>query len=133
ACGKAPAATPPMEAGTDGGPDAPPAVACTRTSGTTVSLRNIGTVNGSAVLATAAPNDPRLFVVEQVGLIRIFDHEHLLPDAFLDISDNSNGPVRAGGEEGLLGLAFHPDYATNHQFYVYYTADNPNGGDPLID
>ncbi|MFX0113107.1 MAG: PQQ-dependent sugar dehydrogenase, partial [Candidatus Hodarchaeota archaeon] len=72
------------------------------------------------------PNDGtnRVFVVEQVGKIHIFNNS---PDAsstkiFLDITDRVS---RVGNEEGLLGLAFHPDYQKNSYFYVYYSAANP--------
>ncbi|HRN19187.1 MAG TPA: PQQ-dependent sugar dehydrogenase [Trueperaceae bacterium] len=61
--------------------------------------------------------DSRLFVVQQGGQIRIVKDGALLKDPFLDISDRT----RSGGERGLLGLAFPPDYATSGHFYVYYT------------
>ncbi|MAT90538.1 MAG: hypothetical protein CMC35_07575 [Flavobacteriaceae bacterium] len=62
--------------------------------------------------------DDRLFVVEQFGRIRILNSDGSInPDPFLDIS----GQISAGGERGLLGLAFHPDYDTNGFFYVNYT------------
>lgn len=72
---------------------------------------------------TAPPGDDRLFVTQRVGVIRILDENRELVDpAFLDITDR----VLAGGiEQGLLGLAFHPDYASNGRFFVYYTA-RPN-------
>jgi glucose/arabinose dehydrogenase len=122
----------------DAGPtaDATPLLPCTTSTGTTVSVHSIGKVNGSAVLATAPVNDGRLFVVEQNGRIRIFKDETLVPTPFLDISDNSNGPVVAGGEQGLLGLAFDPGYATNRYFYVDYTGNNPDTadtGNPWVD
>ena len=63
------------------------------------------------------PDDPRLFIVEQGGVIRIIDSGVVLAAPFLDMS----AQVSTGGnEEGLLGLAFHPDYATNGRFFVYY-------------
>lgn len=61
--------------------------------------------------------DDRLFIVEQNGTIRIVDNGSTLATPFLDISNLTNG----GGERGLLGLAFHPDYETNGFFYVNYT------------
>lgn len=74
------------------------------------------------VYLTAPPADTdRLFVVERAGRIRIIrtsDNTVLAP-AFLDIS----GQVDTSGEGGLLGLAFHPDYASNGFFFVYYTTD----------
>jgi hypothetical protein len=68
---------------------------------------------------TSPPGDDRLFVVERVGVIRILDaNRELLESAFLDLTDR----VLANGiEQGLLGLAFHPEYASNGRFYVYYT------------
>jgi glucose/arabinose dehydrogenase len=65
----------------------------------------------------------RLFVVSQQGQIRVFDNSEstTTSDVFLDISDM----VLYGGEQGLLGLAFHPNFGSNGFFYVDYTADNP--------
>ena len=74
------------------------------------------------VYLTAPAGDPRLFVVEQPGRIRIVKNGQLLPSPFLDISAR----VSYGGERGLLSMAFDPQYATNGFFYVYYTSV-PNG------
>lgn len=64
----------------------------------------------------------RLFVVEQLGVIRILTANNtLLPQAYLDISSQVLTSGRTGDERGLLGLAFHPDYSTNGRFYVYYS------------
>jgi glucose/arabinose dehydrogenase len=114
--------------------DTEPQPPCTTVSGSTVRARKLpGRVNGGAMLVTSPPGDPRLFVVEQRGAIRIYDQERLLAAPFLDISAANGGPVIAGGEQGLLGLAFHPQYATNRQFFVWYTARNPaSGGDPWV-
>ncbi len=68
-------------------------------------------------VAIAQAGDDRLFIVEQGGRIRIFADGALLPGVFLDIS----GRVRYGGEQGLLGLAFHPRYAENGRLFVNYT------------
>lgn len=67
--------------------------------------------------------DERLFVLEQVGRIRIIEDGQLLEQPFLDITDRVGS---SSSEQGLLGLAFHPDYATNGavmqgQFFVNYT------------
>ena len=75
------------------------------------------------MLATSPPNDGRLFVVEQHGRIRIFENEQLKPDAVPRHLDTSLVAARRG-EQGLLGLAFHPNYASNRQFYVFYTTGN---------
>ncbi|HUP30920.1 MAG TPA: PQQ-dependent sugar dehydrogenase [Usitatibacter sp.] len=63
----------------------------------------------------------RLFVVEQGGRVRIVKNGALLATPFLDISAAAGGPVKAGGEQGLLGLAFHPGYLLNGRFFVFYT------------
>lgn len=67
--------------------------------------------------ADANDGTGRLFVVERPGRIRIWDRSQVLTAPFLDIS----ALIAVGGEGGLLGLAFHPDYATNGLFYVHYT------------
>ena len=103
--------------------DTPPLIACTPISGTNITLRPLESVSGVAVLATSPPNDGRLFVLEKQGRIRIYENGTLRSQAFLDISNLSFGN---NGEQGLLGLAFHPNYAVNRQFYVYYTIDNAN-------
>ncbi|MDZ7361664.1 MAG: PQQ-dependent sugar dehydrogenase [candidate division KSB1 bacterium] len=66
----------------------------------------------------------RLFVVEQAGVIRVFDNHAgaTVAPIFLDIRSRVND---SDNEEGLLGLAFHPDYKNNGYFYVNYTANPP--------
>ncbi|MFW9905924.1 MAG: PQQ-dependent sugar dehydrogenase, partial [Candidatus Thorarchaeota archaeon] len=65
----------------------------------------------------------RLFVVEQEGIIYTFNNSKLetSKEVFLDISDK----ILYGGEQGLLGLAFHPNYASNGYFYLNYNSDSP--------
>jgi glucose/arabinose dehydrogenase len=81
----------------------------------------------SAPVALTNAGDDRLFVVEQQGRIRVIDGAgNLQPQPFLDISAR----VKLGGsEEGMLGLAFHPDYAENGQFFVNYIFDPGPGND----
>jgi glucose/arabinose dehydrogenase len=74
------------------------------------------------VFLTAAPgNASHLYVVEQAGTIRAFEATADVASAavFLDVREKVS---RRGQEEGLLGLAFHPEYARNGLFYVYYSA-----------
>ncbi len=73
------------------------------------------------VFATTAPGDDRIFVIERQGIIRIFDPETgtLATDPFLDIRAKTR--ANTGIELGLLGLAFHPGFAENDRFFVYYT------------
>src|SRR5512139_886783 len=68
----------------------------------------------------------RLFVIEKAGRIRIVQDGQLLPQPFLDITDRVGS---GGSEQGLLGLAFHPQYAQNGRFFVNYTDRN---GDTVI-
>jgi len=71
--------------------------------------------------------DDRLFVVERPGLIRVLEGDGtLLAQPFLDIQSQVKA---SASEQGLLGLAFHPDYANNGYFYVYYTRDPGPGLD----
>ncbi|HRI58711.1 MAG TPA: PQQ-dependent sugar dehydrogenase [Saprospiraceae bacterium] len=68
--------------------------------------------------------DSRLFIVEQRGYIWMLDSlGNRLPDTFLNI----DGRVRSGGERGLLGLAFPPDYAQTGYFFVNYTRETDGG------
>ncbi len=69
---------------------------------------------------TAPPDDSRLFILEKGGRIRIVRHDSLLPEPFLDIA----AQVSNGSEQGLLGLAFHPDYASNGRLFIDYTDTN---------
>jgi glucose/arabinose dehydrogenase len=70
----------------------------------------------------AAPGDrERLYVVEQGGTIRVLRNGQLQAAPFLDVS----GRISSGGERGLLGLAFHPQFATNRRLFVNYT--DPQG------
>ena len=66
----------------------------------------------------------RIFVVEQAGIVKVFENSSDIgsADTFLDITDRVRDQ---GNEEGLLGLAFHPEFATNGYFFVDYTASDP--------
>jgi glucose/arabinose dehydrogenase len=71
------------------------------------------------VLLKSAPGDKsRLFVLEQGGTIRVIKDGALEPEPFLDIQSIV---LFNGGEQGLLGLAFHPNYKANGRFFVYYS------------
>lgn len=69
------------------------------------------------VFMTQPLDDGRIFVVEQGGRIRLVKNGTLQTTPFLDITSK----VLSGGERGLLSVAFHPRYAVNHFFYVYFT------------
>jgi hypothetical protein len=88
-------------------------------------LQSITTSLSSPVFMTAAPGDgTRLFVVQKGGSIRIFDVAggSLLTTPFLNISNL----LSTDGERGLLGMAFDSQYASNRQFYVFYTNTSGN-------
>ena len=78
------------------------------------------------LLVVQPPGDSRLFVVEQGGRILIVRNGRVQPRAFLDL----RGRVSRGGEQGLLGLAFHPKFQENGRFYVDYT--NPAGDTRVV-
>ena len=120
------------------------AVACSvRRTGTSLFAVLLLTVAGVAPVAAGATldlvangflapvgvtnaGDERLFVVERAGRIRVVappGSEWSNGVTFLDI----RAKVSTDGEQGLLGLAFHPDYATNRRFYVYYMNNKGNG------
>ncbi len=69
-------------------------------------------------LTSPKDGSDRLFILEQAGIIRILKNDALLPTPFLDIRDRVGS---RGSEQGLLGLAFHPNYAENGYFYINYT------------
>jgi|GEM_PF-1512159 len=93
---------------------------CTAAHAQGLALDPVEVVGGlTRPVAIAAPDDGsgRLFIVQETGEILILDGGSLLATPFLDLS----AQVTCCGERGLLGLAFHPDYASNGQFFVDYT------------
>ena len=118
-------------------PDAPsgPAPECEPASGTELTTVVIASGDDVAfpVFVTAPAGDPRLFVVEKCGRIRIIDDGQVVDKPFLDISNLAEDPDHQrvncdGNEEGLLGMAFHPDYASNGRFFVNYI-EQPGGNE----
>ncbi|HEX3529052.1 MAG TPA: PQQ-dependent sugar dehydrogenase [Thermoanaerobaculia bacterium] len=78
-------------------------------------------VSGLAgITSVANAGDSRLFITEQPGRIRIVQNSAVLPDPFLDVSSL----IISGGEQGLLSVAFHPHYAQNGLFFIFYTDKN---------
>ena len=89
------------------------------------SLRLVQVARGfdTPVFVTQAPGEPgRLYVLEQSGRIRVVERGRIRATPFLDV----RGLIVAGGEQGLLGLAFPPDYARTRMFYVHYST-RPDG------
>jgi glucose/arabinose dehydrogenase len=94
------------------------ACASAGTERTQLGLRTVFTGLDSPLYLTTAPGEPNnLYVVEQPGVILVATKGKLRSRPFLDI----HRLVRSGGEQGLLSVAFHPKYRTNHKFYVDYT------------
>ena len=83
------------------------------------------TFAGPLDLQHAPDGSNRLFVVEQAGIIQVFENDSntMNTDVFLDIQDRVDDMSHV--EMGLLGLAFHPNYEDNGYFYVDYTAGDP--------
>ena len=80
-------------------------------------LEAVATGVAQPMFLTAPRGDPRLFIVEQAGRIRVRRGGQIATTPFLDISSR----VSTGGERGLLSMAFDPAFASNGFFYVYFT------------
>jgi glucose/arabinose dehydrogenase len=92
----------------------------------TLRLRPFVSGLDSPVYVTATRSEPgNLYVVEQPGVIRVVVNGKLRAQPFLDIRSR----VRSGGEQGLLSVAFDPNYAKNHRFFVYF---NDTSGDVRV-
>ena len=89
-----------------------------------VGIEVIATGLTSPVLLVQAPgNNGRRFIVDQTGVILGLNPDNkLMPRPFLDVSDRITPLMPGYDERGLLGLAFHPDFARNGRFFIYYTA-----------
>ncbi|MEJ7624907.1 MAG: PQQ-dependent sugar dehydrogenase [Pyrinomonadaceae bacterium] len=74
-------------------------------------------LNSPLFMTSPRDGSGRLFIVQQGGVIRVVQPGSTTPTEFLNITSR----VLSGGERGLLGLAFHPQYSTNRRFFVYYT------------
>lgn len=89
---------------------------------TSIALITVASGFDRPLFLASPPGDDRLFIVEQTGRIRIVGG-----GTFLDLS----AAISNGGERGLLGLAFHPDYASNGRFFVNYT--NTSGDTRVVE
>ena len=89
----------------------------------TLALSTVVSGLSSPVGMERPPGDNRFFIIEQRGTIRILQNGALLPGNFLDLQSIVNYD---GQEQGLLGIAFSPNYATDRKFYVNYTQDEGN-------
>ena len=87
--------------------------------------RIAGGLSSPVFITHSGDSNGRLFIVEQTGRIRVIRKGVLRSAPFLDLGSK----ISTGGERGLLGLAFHPDYGRNRKFYVNYTDHN---GDTVV-
>jgi glucose/arabinose dehydrogenase len=101
---------------------------CTVTGYPALDLQNFASGFTQPVYMTGAPGTTDMFVVEVGGRIRVVDASGADGGVFLDIRSIVENSGSQGDEQGLLGLAFHPDYAANGLFYVYYTQSGPGTG-----
>jgi len=79
------------------------------------------------LLTHAGDGTDRVFVVEQIGRVRVFQNNNDVEEAgvFLDVREKTLSPPRGNNEEGLLALAFHPKYKENGRFFVCYSTPRP--------
>jgi hypothetical protein len=89
-----------------------------------IKLEPVATGLSQPLFVTDAPGDPRLFVVEKGGKVKILENGVPRSTPFLTVA------VSSGGEQGLLGLAFHPGYASNGRLFINYT---DGAGDTQVD
>jgi glucose/arabinose dehydrogenase len=82
-----------------------------------VRLQKVGSFDSPVYVTSPPADDSRLFVVEQGGKVRVVKDGKTLGTPFLDVSDK----IVSGSEQGLLSIAFAPDYASSGLFYVFYT------------
>lgn len=92
--------------------------------GTGVALQEIAQgLTNPVMLAEAPDGTGRLFIVDQIGVIRVLTRDGTLREQpFLDVRDRMVDLMSDFDERGLLGLAFHPQFASNGRFFIYYNA-----------
>jgi glucose/arabinose dehydrogenase len=83
-----------------------------------------GSVSGATGLRHAGDGSGRLFVLEQLGNLKIIRDGAVLSPPFLTLNASTPGGFTGSGESGLLGVAFHPQFVSNRKFYVNYTDGN---------
>jgi glucose/arabinose dehydrogenase len=109
-------------------PPLPSPTAATVTKGSFKLTRVAAGLKSPVYVTAAGDGSGRLFIVEQPGRILVMKDGQVLPRPFLDI----HSLVAFGGERGLLGLAFHPDFGLNGVFVVDYTRSSGHVGDTVI-
>lgn len=118
---------PPPPAGNGNGNGAPSGDGALALDELSIGLEEFASGFDKPVLVThAGDGSGRVFIVEQTGRVQVVRQAGGEPETFLDVSDR----ISTGGERGLLGLAFAPDYAESGRFYVNYT---DREGDTVVD
>ena len=92
---------------------------------TGLDARRVATGLSQPLFVTAPPGDyDRLFIVCQTGQVQVLNLGTGALTLFIDLTTISNPSFRGGGEQGLLGMAFDPNYATNGKFYLNFTVNS---------
>jgi glucose/arabinose dehydrogenase len=115
--GDPPAGDPPTEDPPTEDPPIDPPVDPPPPSSDEIVLTEVASGLSRPIQLLSAPGDDRLFIVQQRGLIRVLSGGQLQPTPYLDLG----GQLSGGSEQGLLGMAFHPDFQANGFAYVNYT------------
>jgi len=135
--GQTPPETPPGETGTPPSMPVPGAAVsanCEPPQGAapTLALQSVGNFNQPLYVTGVPGDDSRLFVMEKAGTVRVLVNGQLQAAPFIDVTSM----VTNNGEMGLLGLAFHPDYANNGLFYLHFSSNASQGlpasGDTVV-
>lgn len=92
------------------------------TAQTRVKLEPVARGINTPLAMVQPPGDPRMFIVEQNGRIKILENGQVRPTPFLDVRSKIKTLFHDFDERGLLGLAFHPKFKDNGKFYVTYSA-----------
>ena len=90
----------------------------------TFATQNLVGVSSPVDLVNAGDGSDRMFIVQQNGIVRVWDRTTgATPPSFLNVSSTGLNLISTTGEQGLLSMAFHPDYngTTNRYFFIYYT------------
>ncbi len=95
---------------------------CVPNTGTTITTVPFVSGLSAPVMITGAPGDRRQFIIEQRGRVRVVDNGALVAAPMLDMV--ADDLVQYAGEQGLLGIAFHPMWLQNGLFYLHHTGSN---------
>jgi glucose/arabinose dehydrogenase len=98
-----------------------------KTAASAVRLQKVGSFDAPVYVTSPPGDNRRLLVVEQGGKVRIVRDGKTLGTPFLDVSDK----IVSGGEQGLLSIAFPPDYASSGLLYIFYT--DKNGDETVVE